>query len=65
MADDVQKLPVVGTSTDGAYFNDKSSVKQSAGITVLMGLLFLKGNGNKLKDSSGSIPMMEIPEDLI
>jgi hypothetical protein len=32
---------------------------------VLLITISIKGNGNKLKDSSGANPMMEIPEDLI
>lgn len=65
MADDVRNFLLFGTSTDGAYFNDKKLGKTVRWYYSTNGAAIFKGNGNKLKDSSGSIPMMEIPEDLI
>jgi len=65
MANDVRNFLLFGTSTDGAYFNDKRLGKTVRWYYSTEGMAILKGNGNKLKDSSGANPMMEIPENLM
>ncbi|MBP9778213.1 MAG: hypothetical protein KBD25_03430 [Rickettsiaceae bacterium] len=65
MAADVRNFLLFGTSTDGAYFNDKKLGKTVRWYYSTDGIAIFKGNGNKLKDSSGANPMMEISEDLI
>ena len=64
MSDDVRNFLLFGTSTDGSYFNDEKLGKTVRWYYSLDGAAILKGSGNKLKESAGAKPMMEIPENV-
>ena len=64
MSDDVRNFLLFGTSTDGAYFNDKKLGKTVRWYYSLDGAAILKGSGNKLKESAGAKPVMDIPANI-
>lgn len=64
MSDDVRNFLLFGTSTDGAYFNDEKLGKTVRWYYSLDGAAILKGSGNKLKESAGAKPVMDIPENV-
>ena len=64
MSTDVRNFLLFGSSTDGTYFNDKKLGKTVRWYYSKDGSDIFKGNGNKLNDSSGANPMMQIPETL-
>lgn len=64
MSDDIRNFLIFKKSTDGAYYQGKNLGKTARWYYGKNGDAILKGNGNKVQDSSGAIPLMEIPEEL-
>ncbi len=64
MGDDIRNFLIFKKSTDGAYYQGQRLGKTVRWYYSTQGDVILKGNGNKVQESTGAIPLMEIPENL-
>ena len=64
MSDDIRNFLIFKKSKDGAYYQGENLGKTARWYYGKNGDAILKGNGNKVQDSSGAVPLMEIPEQL-
>jgi hypothetical protein len=64
MGDDIRNFLIFKKSTDGAYYQGQRLGKTVRWYYSTQGDVILKGNGNKVQESTGAMPLMEIPENL-
>ena len=64
MSDDIRNFLIFKKSTDGAYYQGQRLGKTVRWYYSTQGDVILKGNGNKVQESTGAMPLMEIPENL-
>lgn len=64
MTGDIRNFLIFKKSKDGAYYKGQSLGKTARWYYAKDGDVILKGNGNKVQESQGAIPLMEIPEEL-
>lgn len=64
MTGDIRNFLIFKKSKDGAYYKGQSLGKTARWYYAKDGDVILKGNGNKVQESQGAVPLMEIPEEL-
>lgn len=64
MSDDIRNFLIFKKSTDGAYYQDKPLGKTVRWYYGKNGEAIIKGNGSKVQESDGAIPLMEIPDEI-
>ena len=64
MSSDIRNFLIFKKSADGAYYKGMALGKTVRWYYGKDGQAIKKGNGNKIQESDGAVPLMEIPEDL-
>lgn len=64
MSGDIRNFLIFKKSTDGAYYKGQPLGKTVRWYYGKDGQVIQKGNGNKIQESDGAVPLMEIPDNL-